>query len=93
MSNDETPYVLDVRTPREFNRSHLKGAVHIPVDALRGKIDQLPRDRRINVYCRSGFRGHLAVRILKENGFQDVVNVTGGILSLQAEGGFETEES
>ena len=43
--------------------------------------------------CRSGFRAHLALRTLKELGFADVVNVTGGWLSMQAEGGLETEES
>ena len=53
----------------------------------------LPRDRRIAVHCRSGFRAHLALRILRERGFQDVVNVTGGWLAMQAEGGFEVERA
>ncbi|HET9552078.1 MAG TPA: FAD-dependent oxidoreductase [Anaeromyxobacteraceae bacterium] len=86
------PLLLDVRTLNEFERAHLKGAVNVPVDDLRFEHAALPRDRRIAVVCRSGFRGHLAVRILKQLGFGDVVNVTGGQLSVEAEGGLELEE-
>ncbi|HEY9857315.1 MAG TPA: FAD-dependent oxidoreductase [Stenomitos sp.] len=86
-------YVLDVRKDGEFAKSHLKAAHHIPVDALREHLDALPRDRRVLIYCRSGFRGHLAARILKEQGFRDVANVTGGYLSMLTEGGLEREEA
>jgi NADPH-dependent 2,4-dienoyl-CoA reductase/sulfur reductase-like enzyme/rhodanese-related sulfurtransferase len=89
----DKPVLLDVRTLSEFSRSHLAGAINIPVDELRFELDSVPRDRRIAVYCRVGFRGHLALRILKANGFSDVVNVTGGYLSLLAEGGFDVEET
>jgi len=85
------PLVLDVRTLGEYEASHLAGAVHIPVDDLRFELDRLPKDRRIVVHCRSGFRAHLAVRILKQLGFPDVANVTGGYLSMVAEGGFNLE--
>jgi len=91
LSSDDVPLVLDVRTRSEFERSHLRGACHIPVDALRVEAEKLPRDRRIFVHCRSGFRAHLALRILVERGFRRVLNVTGGYLAIQAEGGFETE--
>jgi len=87
------PLVLDVRNLGEYAASHLAGAVHLPVDDLRFELDRLPRDRRIVVHCRSGFRGHLAVRILKENGFADVVNLTGGFMSMLAEGDFTWETS
>ena len=83
------PLVLDVRDADEFGRSHLRGARHIAVDELRLAGETLPKGRRIAVYCRSGFRAHLAVRTLKELGFPDVVNVTGGYLSIEHEGGFE----
>jgi rhodanese-related sulfurtransferase len=63
------------------------------VDDLRQRWETLPRDRRIWVVCRSGFRGHLAVRILKERGFADVVNVTGGHLSILAADGLALEEA
>jgi NADPH-dependent 2,4-dienoyl-CoA reductase/sulfur reductase-like enzyme/rhodanese-related sulfurtransferase len=81
------PHVVDVRTLGEFERGHLAGAANLPVDDLRFELDALPRDRRIALYCRSGYRAHLASRILREHGFRDVVNVTGGWLSMRAEGG------
>ena len=79
----QAPLLLDVRTDRERQAGHLEGDVHIPVDDLRARLGELPRDRPIAIYCRSGFRGHLATRTLKESGFSQVVNITGGWLSLQ----------
>jgi rhodanese-related sulfurtransferase len=67
--------------------------MHLPVDDLRFELDRLPKDRRIVVHCRSGFRAHLAVRILKQHGFADVANVTGGHLSMLAEGGFNWKDT
>ncbi|MGA2762059.1 MAG: FAD-dependent oxidoreductase [Spirochaetia bacterium] len=85
--------LLDVRTLNEFETSHVRGALHLPLDELRFRLDELPRDRAIVLYCRSGYRAHLALRILKENGFARVTNVTGGYLSMIAAGGFELEEA
>jgi rhodanese-related sulfurtransferase len=68
------------------------GAVQIGVNDLRDEIAKLPQDRRIVTHCRVGFRGHLALRILKGLGFKDVANVTGGYLSMVAEGGFPLAE-
>ena len=93
LARPESPIVLDVRTLGEYEASHLVGVVHIPVDDLRFESDRLPKDRRIVVHCRSGFRAHLAVRILKQRGFADVANVTGGHMSMLAEGGFNWETS
>jgi rhodanese-related sulfurtransferase len=92
LASRSPPLVLDVRTAAEFQRSHLRGAVNIPVDDLRTWSETLTRDRPIYVHCRSGFRAHLAVRILRERGFDGVFNVTGGYLSIVAEGGFDLEE-
>ncbi len=87
------PLLLDVRTLNEFEASHLRGALHIPLDELRFRLDEVPRGRVIVLYCRSGYRAHLALRILRDNGFQNVMNVTGGFLSILREGGFELEEA
>ncbi len=92
-SGADAPVLLDVRTLNEFEASHLKGATHVPLDELRFRLEEIPRDRPIILYCRSGYRAHLALRILKENGFHEVRNVTGGYLSITAEGGFEIEEA
>lgn len=83
------PFVLDVRTAGEFARGHLRGAVNVPVDDLRARLAELPRDRRIAVHCKGGFRGHLAMRVLSAEGFTGMVNVTGGFTSMLAEGGFD----
>jgi NADPH-dependent 2,4-dienoyl-CoA reductase/sulfur reductase-like enzyme/rhodanese-related sulfurtransferase len=91
LATPKPPLVLDVRTLGEYEASHLAGAVHLPVDDLRFELDRLPKDRRIVVHCRSGFRAHLAVRILKQHGFADVANLTGGHMSMVAEGGFNWE--
>jgi len=84
--------VLDVRNVGEYAQGHVKGSLNIPVDELRFRLDELPRDRPLWVHCKVGFRGHLAVRILKEQGFSQVWNVTGGYTSMQAEGGFAEEK-
>ena len=91
LASPDPPFLLDVRTLGEFERGHVKGAKNIPVDELRWELESLPKDRKIAVYCRSGYRAHLALRILKGRGFTDVVNVTGGHVSIVNEGGFDME--
>jgi NADPH-dependent 2,4-dienoyl-CoA reductase/sulfur reductase-like enzyme/rhodanese-related sulfurtransferase len=90
---DAPPLVLDVRNLNEHETSHIRGALNIPVDELRFRLDEVPRGRPVVVHCRSGFRSHLALRILKANGFPDVRNLTGGYVAVLAHGGFEIEES
>ncbi len=89
----ERPLVLDVRNLNEHEISHLRGALHIPVDELRFRLEEVPRGRPLVVHCRSGFRSHLALRILKQNGFSAVRNLTGGFLAMLALGGFDIVES
>lgn len=76
-SPGERPFVVDVRTPQEFDRGHIPGAVNIPVDALRNRLGDLPLDLGIAVYCQVGQRGYLATRILMQAGFK-VANIGGG---------------
>lgn len=73
----ERPFLLDVRTPDEFSSGHIPGAVNIPVDELRSRLKELPRDGMIATYCQVGQRGYLATRILKQHGFS-VANIGGG---------------
>ncbi len=72
--------LVDVRTPAEFKAGHLAGAVHIPVDDLRDRLSELDPQKETVVYCKIGFRGYLAARILQQSGFGKVLNLTGGIL-------------
>ena len=71
-------YLLDVRTPAEFATGTIDGAVNIPVDSLRERLDEIPRDRPLIVFCRVGLRGYIAARILAANGFTDCTNLSGG---------------
>lgn len=87
----DRPVVLDVRNLNEFEAGHLAGALNIPVDELRFRMDEVPRGRPIVVHCRSGFRSHLALRVLRENGWTDVRNLSGGWVALTALGGFAVE--
>jgi NADPH-dependent 2,4-dienoyl-CoA reductase/sulfur reductase-like enzyme/rhodanese-related sulfurtransferase len=71
--------VLDARTPAEFAVGRFEGAVNIPLDELRGRVEELPRDGEILVYCRQGHRSYYATRILRLNGL-NARNVSGGML-------------
>jgi len=70
--------LLDVRTPEEFAAGSLAGALNIPLDALRTRLGEVPRDRRITVFCKVGLRGYLACRILRQHGIADCANLSGG---------------
>lgn len=69
---------IDVRTPAEYELGTIPGFVNIPVDELRGRLTELPKDRLIVVTCAIGLRGYLAYRILKQHGFTNVKNLSGG---------------
>ena len=73
----DKPVLLDVRTPQEFADGHIPDAVNIPVDDLRGRLAELPKDRPVVAYCQVGQRGYLATRILTQAGFA-VSNLGGG---------------
>lgn len=78
----DRPYLLDVRTPQEYASGHIPGAVSIPVDELRNRLGELPRDRGIAVYCQVGQRGYLATRILLQAGLT-ARNIGGGFKTYQ----------
>ncbi len=70
-------YILDVRTAAENRMGRIEGSVNIPLDDLRGRLSELPKDQPIYVHCAIGLRGYLACRILSQNGF-DCLNLSGG---------------
>jgi rhodanese-related sulfurtransferase len=77
----KTAFLLDVRDPLELAVENVPGALNIPLRQIRSRLDELPRDREIHVFCRSGQRAYYATRILLQNGFK-ARNVSGGMLSL-----------
>ena len=70
-------FLLDVRTEAEYARGHIEGAVNIPLDSLRERLDELPVGQELYVNCQSGLRSYLACRILMQHGFR-AHNLAGG---------------
>jgi rhodanese-related sulfurtransferase len=76
--------MLDVRNPQEWDAGHMDGALLIPHSELRYNLDKLPKDKEIVITCAIGLRGHIAYRILAQNGFTKISNLTGGWKTLGA---------
>lgn len=73
--------LLDVRTQAERDEFYIK-SIHIPLDKLSERCDEIPDDKNLLVFCKSGVRSKLAIRILEKNDFKrGLVNLKGGILS------------
>ncbi len=73
-------FLLDVREPFELSVESIPGTINIPLGKLRARLGELPRDKEIDVICRSGQRAYSAVRILLQKGFKARI-VSGGMLS------------
>jgi len=71
-------FLLDVRTPAEFAAGAIPGAINIPLAELRERIAQVPRDRKILLYCKVGHIAYNAARVLEANGITGYVNLSGG---------------
>lgn len=71
-------FKIDVRTPDEYKLGSIPGFINIPVDELRMNLSRLPKDKPVVVTCAVGLRGYLASRILSQNGFNKVRNLSGG---------------
>ncbi|MFQ9316724.1 DsrE/DsrF/DrsH-like family protein [uncultured Dysgonomonas sp.] len=70
--------MIDSRTKEEYDFGHIEGAINIPVDEIRSRLNEMPRDKKIIVYCAVGLRGYIASRILMQHGYTDVYNLSGG---------------
>lgn len=73
-------FFIDVRTKEEFELGHIENTVNMPIDALRTMQDDLPKDKSVQIYitCQVGQRGHLAARMLKNLGYNNIANLSGG---------------
>lgn len=76
--------LLDIRTNEEQRRHPFDGANHIPLQELRDRLNELPKDRPIYTFCTVGLRGYLAYRILIQYGFEKAKNLNGGLRILEA---------
>lgn len=77
ISKDPGAFLLDTRNPMEYLAGTIPGFINIPLDSLRDRLDEIPKDKTIYVTCQIGLRGYIAARILMQNGY-DVYNLSGG---------------
>jgi len=82
-----TPLVLDVRTPGEYSRGHLKDSVLIPLQQLQARWQEIAgyRNRDVLIYCATGNRSTVAAKILIDNGFKRIYNLRPGIAGWERE--------
>ncbi|MDO6993133.1 FAD-dependent oxidoreductase [Brachyspira innocens] len=79
---EKDAYFLDVRPPEDFAAGHLEKAVNIPLGALRSRYNEVPKDRPVYITCKTGLTSYTACKILKNIGFDNVINVSGGFVGL-----------
>jgi len=79
-------YLLDVRTPGEYQQARLEGARLIPIDQFAKRLSEVPKDLPILVYCAVGSRSAQVVNYLARQGYQEIYNLSGGIYSWSQNG-------
>ena len=70
-------FVLDVRTPQEYAAGHVPGAVNVPQEQLASRLAEVPKDKDVVIYCRSGRRSALAADVLAANGYTRLSHLDG----------------
>ena len=87
ITNQEPILVLDVRQPEEYARDgHIQGARLMPLGSLSARMGELPHDTPIVVVCRSGARSRTACELLKRQGYENVANMSGGMITWKRHG-------
>lgn len=77
--------LVDVRTPAEYDASHIKDAVHVPLDELQAAASSLDRDRPVVFYCRAGERSQMAVDAFRASGWESY-GMAGGLVAWAEDG-------
>lgn len=78
--NASQTQLVDVRTPAEYEAGHIPGSIHIPIESLRERMNELSKEQPVVTYCKVGQRGYLATKLLNQSGF-DSANLSGGYTS------------
>ncbi|MHA1931393.1 MAG: FAD-dependent oxidoreductase, partial [Promethearchaeota archaeon] len=76
--------LLDVRTKREHEARKIEGSINIPIHELRNRLNELSKEKAILVYCEVGYRSYISIRILVQNGFNEIYELTGGFKLYEA---------
>ena len=80
----DAPFLLDVRTPNEWQQRHIDGSVNIPLNRLPTQFGQIPRNKPVVVMCAGGYRSSIAGSLLQREGFNRLTELTGGISAIGA---------
>lgn len=86
LEQPEALFLVDIRTPEEVAQGMLPHARHLPMHALPLRQSELPRDKLLVIYCRSGARSYHACQFLMNQGFDNVMNLRGGIIDWVRQG-------
>lgn len=78
-SAEKHPVLIDVRELWEYETCHLEGSVHIPMGEIVARIDEIPQDQDTVIICHHGIRSAQVVRYLMSQGYENVINLTGGV--------------
>ncbi|MGT2910831.1 FAD-dependent oxidoreductase [Streptococcus cameli] len=78
----EEAFILDVRGKEAFNHAHIKGAINIPLDEIRDRLNEIPKDRPVYIHCRTSWNSYYAICALKGYGYDNIINIQGSFLAL-----------
>ena len=79
-------FLLDVRTPEEYAEGHIAGAVNVPYDQLATRLAEVPKDKDVVLYCRSGRRAGIAADVLAANGYTRLSHLEGDMIAWTEKG-------
>ena len=82
--HDPPPVILDIRSERERTEKHIPGSLHVPLNYLEERLEEIPGDATVIVQCAGGYRSAMAASILKRNGIDDVMDLIGGFSAWEA---------
>jgi len=84
LDGPDAPFLLDVRTPREWAAKRIPGSANIPLNHLMERLSEIPRGRRIAVHCAGGYRSSIAASLLGAHGVDGVLELAGGLAAWEA---------
>lgn len=84
LTSERPPVIVDVRTPGEREQKYIDGSLSVPLNRLMESLDKLPRERTLLLYCAGGYRSSIAASLLERSGFDQVVEIAGGIAGWEA---------
>jgi rhodanese-related sulfurtransferase len=90
LRNRDDVFILDVREDYEYNDGHIPGATLVPLGQIPKRLDEVPRDKTVIAVCRSGNRSGQATDFLRQQGFENVHNMEGG-MKAWSQAGYEIE--